>query len=251
VALWRYIPPLVAPGTVQMAIDAWLLDRHLAGDPPSLRFYTWSPPALSLGYHQRRIPPHWHDLTWNGRAIDLVRRPTGGRGVLHWGDLTYALVMSPPSGNRKQAYRQACEFLVEGWRSLGVELDYGTAGRGYIGNPDCFSTATAADLVLTTGTKWIGSAQLWRSRALLQHGSIQLAPDRDLFARVFGTQLYREGAVCVEIPRAIAALKAAASRCFDATFVDRPLTKTEWNAIGDLKNSVRLGTFEADKGQET
>lgn len=225
---------MAAPGAVQMAIDEWLLDRHRSGEhPPSLRFYTWSPPALSLGYHQRRVPPHWQHLTGNGTPIDLVRRPTGGRAVLHWGDLTYAVTLSPPSTNRQQAYARVCQFLIEGWRSLGIELRYGTARRGYIGNPDCFGTATAADLVLASGTKWIGSAQLWRSGALLQHGSMQLDPDPNLFAQVFGTQLQREGAVRVERSAAIAALKAAATRCFGVTFVERAIDETEWEAIGD------------------
>ncbi|MEB3224598.1 MAG: lipoate--protein ligase family protein, partial [Synechococcus sp.] len=57
---WYYIPPIVAPGETQMAIDAWLLDQHLQGKIPSvLRFYTWEPVAISLGYHQRKYPDFW------------------------------------------------------------------------------------------------------------------------------------------------------------------------------------------------
>ncbi|HSM82971.1 MAG TPA: lipoate--protein ligase family protein, partial [Nodosilinea sp.] len=89
---WRLIPPIAAPGAVQMAIDTWLLDQHQRhGHPPTLRFYTWSPAAISLGVSQRQqIPEHWRGLRWQGQPVDLVQRPTGGRGVLHQGDLTYS-----------------------------------------------------------------------------------------------------------------------------------------------------------------
>lgn len=173
-----------------MAIDQWLLEEHRQGKhPPTLRFYTWLPVAISLGYHQRRYPEFWQTLTWQGKAVDLVRRPSGGRAVLHQGDLTYAVVTSGLSGNRIQDYQTICEFLIRGWRSLGVELGFGNAGRGYIHsyvhNPNCFGTATVADLVLADGTKLIGSAQLRRDQAILQHGSMRLTPDRGLFEQVF------------------------------------------------------------------
>ena len=148
-----------------MAIDRWLVEQHKLGlHPPTLRFYTWSPVAISLGYHQSKFPPHWQQITWNGQLVDLVRRPTGGRAVLHQGDLTYAVVTSGLNGNRTQVYQQLCEFLIAGWQSLGIELQYGVAGRGYIHNPNCFGTATGADLVLPDGNKLIGSAQLKRGQ---------------------------------------------------------------------------------------
>ncbi|MCG8366864.1 MAG: lipoate--protein ligase family protein, partial [Pseudanabaenales cyanobacterium] len=106
-----------------MAVDCWLLDQHRRGLQSSvLRFYTWSPPAISLGYHQRHWPDHWRQLTWQGRAIDIVRRPTGGRAVLHQGDLTYAIITSKLAGDRTEAYKTLCQFLIEGWGSLGVRL---------------------------------------------------------------------------------------------------------------------------------
>ncbi len=193
--VWRLIPLLEAAGTVQMAIDSWLLEQHQSGKhPPTLRFYTWSPAAISLGYHQHQYPEYWQNLTWQGKKLDLVRRPSGGRAVLHQGDLTYAVVTSALTGNRLEAYQKICEFLIQGWRSLGVELQYGTAGRGYIHNPNCFGTATSADLVLTDGSKLIGSAQLRRGKTILQHGSIRLQPDAKLFAEVFGAESFTAGA---------------------------------------------------------
>ena len=80
--VWRLIPLIEASGSIQMAIDEWLLEQHRLGThPPTLRFYTWHPSAISLGYHQRQYPEFWENLTWQGTKLDLVRRPTGERGV--------------------------------------------------------------------------------------------------------------------------------------------------------------------------
>lgn len=168
--------------------------------------------------------------------VDLVRRPSGGRAVLHQGDLTYMVVTSGLSDRRIQAYQQICEFLIQGWRSLGVELRYGAAGRGYIHNANCFGTATGADLVLADGSKLIGSAQLRRGGAILQHGSIRLEPDTALFAEVFGEVVQpvklpisqREDAL---IQTVVDALTTAASSCFGMQLVMQPLSEQEWQAV--------------------
>lgn len=236
-SVWRLIPLLPAAGAVQMAVDEWLLEQHRAGKhPPTLRFYTWQPAAISLGYHQRRWPDFWQQLSWQGSAVELVRRPSGGRAVLHQGDLTYAVVASGFSGNRTAAYQAICQFAIEGWRALGLELHYGEAGRSYIHNPNCFGTATGADLVTPEGCKFIGSAQLRRGDAILQHGSMRLQPDVELFDRVFGEELVpvklpflgREHEV---IETAIEALSAAACRCFDIELAVEPLSARERQAI--------------------
>jgi lipoate-protein ligase A len=212
-----------------MAIDLWLLEQHRQGaSPPSLRFYTWSPPAISLGYHQHRYPEFWQHLTWQGMPVDLVRRPTGGRAVLHQGDLTYAVVTSGLNGSRLQVYETICEFLLQGWRRLGLDLHYGTAGRGYIHQPNCFGTATGADLVLADGTKFIGSAQLRRGNAILQHGSMRLTPDADLFDRVFGTVSSSVPRIEIAIDTIVDTLAEAAASCFDLQLVIQPLSEAEW-----------------------
>lgn len=218
---------------MQMAIDRWLLEQHQSGHPPTLRFYTWSPPAISLGYHQHKYPEHWQHLVWQGQKVDLVRRPTGGRAVLHQGDLTYAVVTSGLIGTRVQVYEKICSFLIQGWRSLNLQLHYGTAGRGYIHNPNCFGTATGADLVLPDGTKLIGSAQLRRGGAILQHGSIRLQPDAELFAEVFGTESFTPVQLPqnLDIEKIMTALIAAAEDCFGMQLEAQPLSVSEWEAI--------------------
>ncbi len=214
-------------GIEQMAIDSWLLDQHVKGlQPPSLRFYTWSKPTISLGYHQRQFPESWNKLQWHEHPIDLVRRPTGGRAVLHQGDLTYALVTSGLKGSRRDVYQQLCQFLIEGWRDLGVALSFGTAGRGYIHNPNCFGTATAADLVTADGYKLIGSAQVYRDGCVLQHGSIRLQPNVELFEAVFGEKLTTSIGK-LELNQVTTALVKAASRSFGVEFETRSLTTAE------------------------
>jgi lipoate-protein ligase A len=186
----RYLPAIEAPGAIQMALDTWLLTQQMAGaSGPLLRFYTWSPAALSLGYHQRQWPQHWSQISWQGQPLSLVRRPSGGRAVLHQGELTYAIALPLNNQPRQACYRRICDGLITGWQKLGIDLHSGTAGRGYIHRPDCFGTATPADLVTPTGFKLIGSAQLRREHALLQHGSMRLWTDPQLYEAVFGVPL--------------------------------------------------------------
>jgi lipoate---protein ligase len=221
---------------MQMALDSWLFEQHSLGlHPPTLRFYTWSPATISLGYHQRRYPEAWQQLVWNDQPVKLVQRPTGGRAVLHQGDLTYAVVLSGMPENRMAAYQKICEFLIVGWRSLNIQLQYGKAGRGYIHNPNCFGTATGADLVGPNGTKFIGSAQLRRGKTILQHGSMRLTPDPLLFQQVFGVEMEPVAPSIQElsfsVERIMECLTAAAKECFKIDVIPSPLTDDEWQAV--------------------
>jgi lipoate-protein ligase A len=235
---WRLIPLIQASGSVQMAIDRWLLAQHHKGNhPPVLRFYTWASPTISLGYHQRHWSPSWQQLTWQEMPIQLVRRPTGGRAVLHQGDLTYMVVTSGLTGKRIETYQAICKFLIQGWRSLGIDLHYGSVGRDYARNPNCFGTATGADLVCRDGYKLIGSAQLHQGGAILQHGSMRLEPDVQLFTQVFGeaAPLKVNLAIALSkdalIPTVVDALTHAAADCFGIEFVQQPLSNQEWQEI--------------------
>ncbi|MGD1807748.1 lipoate--protein ligase family protein [Dapis sp. BLCC M126] len=247
---WRLIPLLTTSGKLQMAIDEWLLHQHLQGKiPPTLRFYTWQPVAISLGYHQKSYPEYWQNLLWQNTPVDIVRRPTGGRAVLHQGDLTYSLITSGFTGSRIESYRAICEFLIQGWRSLGINLVYGSAGRGYINNPNCFGTSTGADLILPNGTKLIGSAQLRKKGAILQHGSMILAPDVEFFIHVFNSQpspgvsdIYASFLSPNDrgeslINQIIEALIMAASECFKIQLITQPLSDQEWVEIRNLANT--------------
>lgn len=228
-----------------MAIDRWLFQQHVAGNClPTLRFYTWNPVAISLGYHQRHYPEFWQDLQWQGRAIDLVRRPTGGRAVLHQGDLTYMVVTSGLSGTRSQTYQYLCSFLIAGWRALGVNLYYGKAGRGYIKQASCFSSATTADLVTESGYKFIGSAQYRQGNAILQHGTIALSRNRELYRQVFGE--LPTGSPSKDrwhLPLIIEALETAARDCWAIESICEPLNTFEWEKISTNRELQTMPRF--------
>ena len=85
---WRLIPYWDGPGHIQMTMDDWLLRQFVQGlGKPTLRFYGWQPAAISLGYFQKSYPEHWPTLTWEDQLLSIVRRPSGGRAVLHGADV--------------------------------------------------------------------------------------------------------------------------------------------------------------------
>lgn len=238
---WRWIPPLELSGDWQMAIDEWLLDEVVAGrSGPVLRLYRWARPTLSLGWHQRRLEPHWPALVDDGR-LDLVRRPSGGRAVLHAGCLTYALLWpDPPGGDRPLTYRRACRWLCHAFEQLGLPLDWGSSAASRQ-RSSCFATSTAADLIHADGAKRIGSAQLWRRGHLLQHGSLLLEPPPDLWRQVLG----HSPPALSPLPLAPEQLedllrRSAAEHLAEAELIDQPLGGAEWAAIEGLRSRYRL-----------
>jgi lipoate-protein ligase A len=178
----RWLATTELDGAWQMAIDSWLLEQG----QPSFRLYRWRRPTLSLGYHQRQLDSHWANLVEQG-VIDLVRRPSGGRAVLHAGDLTYAMVWPNPPMSRQEAYKLSCTWLQLAFETLGLPLCFGEQAAD-LQRSNCFAISTSADLVHAEGSKRIGSAQLWRQGHLLQHGSILLDPPRCLWQQVFGQE---------------------------------------------------------------
>ncbi|MFM2080733.1 MAG: hypothetical protein RLZZ124_1450 [Cyanobacteriota bacterium] len=231
--IWRWIPLIEADGPTQMALDGWML-RQVAdgGGAPLLRLYRWCRPTLSLGVHQRRLEPHWPELAAAG-VIDIVRRPSGGRAVLHAGELSYALAMRPATTRRLEAYDQACRWLREAFAALGQPLRLGRGSARLAGAASsCFASSTGADLVDASGVKRIGSAQLWRGPVVLQHGSLPLAPPRGLWRQVFG----EEAPSLPSLPCGPDALErglrsAAEHHLCGGALVDGPLTPAEWQAV--------------------
>lgn len=227
-----------------MAADDWLLEQA----QPAFRLYRWSRPTLSLGFHQQPIPGPWLELARRGR-LELVRRPSGGRAVLHAGGLTYALVWPGAPRQRRLAYRQACSWLQLAFAELGQPVAFGADAASAAG-ANCFATATNADLVEAGGAKRVGSAQLWRRGCLLQHGEILLHPPPDLWQAVFQAPpqplaaLPRQGAELEE------ALLAAARRALPQTIAEQlgSGTPRPWRARELAAIAARLPRYrlEAD-----
>lgn len=235
---WRFIPPIEASGIIQMSIDNWLFQQQEKGNNiPILRFYIWSKPTISLGHLQKKYPEFWHHLTWQEQPLELVRRPTGGRAVLHQGDLTYSVIM--PLNYRKtlDIYQDICTFLIKGWQSLGIPLEYGLRKRGYIHNSSCFNTATVADLVTSDGSKLIGSAQRRGKSSILQHGSMILSTDKSLFEMIFNQAapwnltLMEQLSDNYSTEQIINVLTEAAKQYFEIELITQPLSDEEWKDI--------------------
>lgn len=155
-----------------MEADEALLEAVAAGASPVLRWYRWVPPALSLGRFQ---PIDDVDVDACARlGVDVVRRPTGGQGLLHGGDLTYAVVMPLPAGSAggvDAVYRWIADALIAGLARVGVTA--AVARHDGPAGPVCFAGQQGADLRVGD-RKVCGSAQVRRDRAVLQHGSILL-----------------------------------------------------------------------------
>jgi lipoate-protein ligase A len=178
---------------MNMAIDEAILEAHLLGlVPPTLRFYGWQPEAVSIGYAQRIDRQQQERISAHG--FEIVRRPTGGRAVLHSGDLTYSFVGTSAflDENVTRAYKQISQALIYGLAHLGVEASLGGTDANYRDVHDCFLAVTGADLQVN-GKKLVGSAQLRRHQGVLQHGSILLQQDQKLMARLFSASEESEG----------------------------------------------------------
>jgi len=165
-------------GAENMARDARILERHRPGDDPVLRLYRWEPAAVTIGYNQ-----DFSDFDETGiraAGYDLVRRPTGGRAILHADELTYAVVGSSPGGvfgaSLHETYMKINEALLVFLADLGIEADIsGGESRAQARGLVCFHSAGRHE-VSVAGRKIIGSAQRRTGGVFLQHGSILAGP---------------------------------------------------------------------------
>jgi len=195
---WRLIEDAPARGSWNMAVDEALAEAVDAGaSPPVLRLYRWAPPCLSLGFAQ---PYGAADAGFcAAHGIDVVRRPTGGRAVLHHLELTYCvcapLGRPPFTRDLQAAYQGICRALVAGLRRLGVAAELsGTPESGMVKPTQaipCF-IGPAAGEVVAQERKLVGSAMRRVGDAILQHGSILEGWDGSLQAGCLGLADDRE-----------------------------------------------------------
>lgn len=181
-ATWRLIiDDEPRSGAANMAMDQALAESAASGDsPPTLRFYRWHPPAVSLGRHQPIT-----DIDANvvqALGYEIVRRPTGGRAILHTDELTYAVTAAADeprvSGSLMDAYLRLSNALLNGLQRVGLNAD--KAGGDVRAGPNvsaaCFEVPSAYEIT-AYGRKLIGSAQSRRAGYVLQHGSLPLVGD--------------------------------------------------------------------------
>ncbi|EGK14498.1 biotin/lipoate A/B protein ligase family protein [Kroppenstedtia eburnea] len=187
---WRLLHTGNRSSAENMAIDEAILTSVSEGEaPPTLRFYGWEPATLSIGYFQK-VEKEVNRDRLRAKGLGLVRRPTGGRAVLHDREVTYSVILAedypgmPTSVT--DSYRVISTGLLEGFRELDLqaemvplETEEEKAQYASLGSAACFDSPSNYELVVE-GRKVAGSAQTRQRGVILQHGSILLDLDVDL-----------------------------------------------------------------------
>jgi lipoyl(octanoyl) transferase len=179
---WRLIlSPHPSHGAWNMAVDEAILEQVESGKSPStLRLYAWDPPCVTIGYAQ--TIEDIDDSSLIKLGWDLVRRPTGGRAILHTDELTYSVVglSNDPrlTGSVIESYHRLAQALL---RSLDVMDIFAEASEnaGILTtktNPVCFEVPSKYEITVD-GKKLVGSAQARRRTAVIQHGTLPLKGD--------------------------------------------------------------------------
>lgn len=192
---WKFVDSGYGSPSFNMALDEALLEWNSKGAfSPVIRFYGWNPPTLSIGYFQK-VEKEINIEAVKNQGIGFVRRPTGGRGVLHEHELTYSVIVPeshPMMPNTvAEAYRVISEGILKGFHQLGLEAYFAVPEtieeRELLKSPHsavCFDTPSWYELVVE-GRKVAGSAQTRQKGVILQHGSILLDMDEDKLFSLF------------------------------------------------------------------
>lgn len=188
---WHVIYDSPTTGARNMAIDEAILENVSAGNlAPTLRFYAWSPPCLSLGYGQKSDDVD--EIALQNYGWNIVRRVTGGKAILHIDELTYSLSLPADDpiadGGIIESYRRISQALLAGLNTLGVQSNAERKDRNNspIG-PVCFETPSHYEITTEDGRKLVGSAQVRRKNGVLQHGSLPIYGD---IARICDVMTY-------------------------------------------------------------
>jgi lipoyl(octanoyl) transferase len=257
--LWRLVRSGPLPGALNMALDEALLNSVAAGrSHPVLRLYRWDPPAVSLGYFQRG--PRVINLAYcQAEGIDVVRRMTGGRAVLHDREVTYSIiagVQGKDFSNRVlDNYRRISEALELTLKDIGLDVMI-VSGRSHHRPGDahhsaCFAAPSSYEL-LCRGCKIAGSAQKCQGEVFLQHGSLPVDLDpvrlfcaldtvkrfapmdggRNLARKIGWINRWLDLPVTLEEVENF--LIASTARVFSCAFVEQAPSDAEWRDAEDL-----------------
>ena len=218
-ATWRLLitDPLARDGATNMAVDEAILAGVATGQsPPTLRFYAWEPPCVSIGYSQsmRQVV----DLDACRRdGVTWVRRLTGGRAILHTDELTYSIAVPALEkrvlGGVVESYRRLSRGLLAGLFFLGLEVVQAEAMQGKATDLSvaCFDVPSHYEITVR-GKKLIGSAQVRRQHAVLQHGALPLTGDVTRLVRYLCLSSDERAALRAELRHRAIALEEALGR---------------------------------------
>lgn len=192
---WNFINSGKCSAAFNMALDEALLEWHSQGKiKPTIRFYGWEPATLSIGYFQK-VEKEINLEAVQKYGLGFVRRPTGGRGVLHEHELTYSVIVSEdhammPKGVT-ESYRVISEGVLHGFKNLGLDAYFAVPKtkeeQDLLKSPRsavCFDAPSWYELVVE-GRKVAGSAQTRQKNVILQHGSIILELDEEKLFDLF------------------------------------------------------------------
>lgn len=223
---WYFINSGPCSPSFNMALDEALLNWHSEKlIPPVIRFYEWNPATLSIGYFQQAHKEINIDEVYR-QGLGFVRRPTGGRAVLHDKELTYSIIVEetypniPPTVT--EAYKVLSEGLLVGFQNLGLHAYFSVPDtkdkRDDLKNPKsavCFDAPSWYELVVE-GKKVAGSAQTRQKGVILQHGAILLDLDIEQLLSVFqfSSEKMKEK-MRIKLPEKAVAMN---------TLVDKPFT---------------------------
>lgn len=197
----RFISYSVNDGQQNMDIDSNLLEQAINNqvDYPIFRLYGWKPACISLGRNQDESFIDKSLLLEN--QIQVVRRLTGGRALLHDKEITYSYIC--PVSYLKHgehiisSYKEICQILIDKFQRLGISLTYGDSKPVKTGFDYCMLVSTGADLCYK-GRKLIGSAQCRKQGYILQHGSILYDYDKYLLEKIFKEQVTTDEIISIK-----------------------------------------------------
>lgn len=197
----KIIPFEVNSGLKNMQIDKDLLENAIRNKTQEhiLRFYGWNPKCVSLGRNQK---PQFIDKDLlKAYSIDLVKRLTGGRALMHDKEVTYSYVC--PVSTLKNgdsvmsSYKEISQIFFEPFRKIGIELEIVSHNPANYDVNYCMQVTTSADICYK-GKKIIGSAQLRKDGYILQHGSILFDYDKQLLEKIFKEKIDTNNITCIK-----------------------------------------------------
>ncbi len=197
----KLIPYEIKTGKENMEYDAYLLDYAIKNQisEPIFRLYGWSPACVSLGRNQ---DDKFIDYKFLSKLkIDVVRRLTGGRALLHDNEITYSYItpvnILKNGENITSSYKEISQILINALKKIGIETDFGSSKRPNTHFDYCMLISTGADLCYQ-GRKLIGSAQFRKDNYILQHGSILFDYNKELLQKIFKENISTDSIISIK-----------------------------------------------------